>query len=165
MARKDVDWLKLQVEYESGTQIRELERKFNVPESTIRFRIKKHGWDQKLRTQISESIEQINEITKNYAPAQKTALNTILHDKLDTLMQLSRISNINLKTHEIISTKTHNMLIRGEYEPHQAASILRMQNQTITDIAKSKGIDVESSQSNDDEEKEVVRFYLPASKR
>lgn len=127
---KNDDWLKIQTDYQMGMGIRELERKYDVPSSTINSRQKKEGWNQKAHTKLIALEAEAQEFVQCFAQEQLP----IAQQKLNEVLDLSAKVKSFIST--AIDVNLQNMhAVMNEPDPLQKIRMTAMMKANMVDLA------------------------------
>ena len=163
MARKlsDEQWLEIRTKYQLGGAIRALARDFDIPESTIRAKVKSENWTQELRTQVTDIKNKGAKIAQDYAPAQLP----LIQQELSAAVRLMNQLNSFITTAADINVATIQELQRADL-PTRIFGLSKLKA-TMPELANLAGVqkDLAPPEGDDDSDATTVQWIEPDGNR
>jgi len=152
--------------FQIGDALRDIARDYNYDIGNLSRRFKKAGVVQGelqplLKKQYKKAMDIASAITpaiqRRTTPIQQEGLKKILTKRAEQLLTINEITDVALKLHKNLLIQVNNLAAKGNYKPHEAASVLRTLGMSYDSLLKQMGIE----QSNPDKppEGEGVKTY------
>lgn len=161
MARRlsEESWVEIRTKYEMGVPMLQIAGDFDITEGAIRARRNKEGWTQKLRTQIIELKEKVQEITNNITDSQIP----YVQDEINDMLSLQREVNTFVK--RAVKLNTMNLdAVLNEPDHEKRINMTARMKATMPDLASittNRPAITPPQPDEDEKDDSVIRFYLP----